>query len=133
MPLKPYKTKSFTLNLPIQLNTTFHSACTVNTMVTGGSIATSLSTALNAVAPTIVRSVQNLENPQLSAPCVEGHILQTIKDVNNIETYSEATTPTDWTQWIDRYRRRKRTFPPYPLLAHNNLTSYTNPNVAMQK
>ena len=102
-------------------------------MVTRGSIATNLSTALNAVAPTTVRRVQNLENLQLSAPCVEGRTLQTIKDVNNIETYSQATTPTDWSQWIGHYRRRKMTFPLFLLLAHNNHPSYTNPNVAMPK
>jgi len=98
-----------------------------------GNIATGLTTALNAVAPTAVRRVQNLVNPQLSAPYAEGRTLQTIKDVNNIETYSEDTTPTDWPQWIGHYRRQQRTFPPYLLLVHNNLTRHTKPNVAMQK
>ena len=103
MPSRPYKTKLFNLNLPIQLNTTIHSACAVNNMVTRGNIATNLSTALNAVAPTTARHVQNLETLQLHAPYAEGRIPQTIKGVDNIETYSEATTPTDWSQWIGPY------------------------------
>ena len=132
-PLRLYKTKLFNLNLPTLINTTFHSACDVNSMVTGGHIATGLSTVLNAVALTTVRRVQNLEKPQLSAPYAEGRTLQTTKVANNIDTYSEATTPTDWPQWIGQHRWRKRIFPPYLLLAHNNLTRYTKPNVAMQK
>ena len=95
MPLRPYKIKSFNSNLPIQLNATFHSACAVNTMDTRASIETSHITASNAVAPTTVRRVPNLGNLQLSAPYAEDRILQIIKGVNIIATYSKATTPTD--------------------------------------
>jgi hypothetical protein len=50
---------------------------------------------VSAEAPTTVRRVQNLENPQQSAPYMVGRTLRTTKNANNIVTYSVDTTPTD--------------------------------------
>jgi hypothetical protein len=94
--IKAIQKKLFNSNLPNQPNNTFHSVCDVNTMVTRGNILAGHTTALNAKAPTAVRRVQNFVHTQQSAPYAEGRTLQTIRDVKNIETCSEDTTPTDW-------------------------------------